>query len=97
MPGLSARPKTIVDPHGFGIADPTDGTVVGRDGPRGRERVVSAVRLNDGPRLLDPARVLVDPWGFRLADPTDGSILGKPALWVQRMLSAGHAAATRRL
>jgi hypothetical protein len=97
MASLYDSPKILTDAWGHRLSDPTTGTVVGVPAPFGRERIVSAIGPDGGPRLIEPARLVVDAWGFRLCDPTTGTIVGKPALWVQRMLSAGRAHDTRRL
>ena len=85
----------MVDPAAFGVVDPTR-TFVGRDGPFGRERVVSALPLDPGPSLLSPPTVVRDAGSAYLADP-DGALIGDPALWVDRMLTARWTEDTRRL
>lgn len=92
----SLRPLVTADSWGFGVRDPATGTIVGRAGPLGRERVVSALRLNDGPQQILPDKVLVDPWGFLLADP-DGNVVGRPGVIINRILSARWVHDTRRL
>jgi hypothetical protein len=96
---LSARPEIVVDNQGFRLSDPTDSSRVGIPGPFGRQRIVTAIPLNEaetGPVLLEPAMVLHDQQWFYLADP-DGSMIGEPALIVHRMLSARWTQDTRRL
>lgn len=85
----------MVDPAAFGIADPTGG-IVGRPGPFGRERVMSALPLDPGPALLSPPTVVHDPGSAYLADPDD-NLIGEPAVWVSRMLTARFTEDTRRL
>jgi hypothetical protein len=90
----SDRPSVVVDPAAFGVVDPT-GTFVGRQGPFGRERVLSALPLDPGPSLLSPPTVVRDAGSSFLADP-DGALIGEPAVWVQRMLTARWVEDTRR-
>lgn len=92
----SARPSVVVDPAAFGIVEPSNEAFVGRDGPFGRERVVSALPLDPGPALLSPPTVVRDPGAACLADP-DGALIGTPAVWVERMLKALPVEDTRRL
>lgn len=91
----SSRPSVVVDPAAFGVIAP-DATIVGRDGPFGRERVMSALPLDPGPALLAPPTVVHDHGSSFLADP-DGALIGDPALWVDRMLTARWTEDTRRL
>jgi hypothetical protein len=84
----------VVDPAAFGIGDPASATLVGRPGPFGRQRVVSALPLP--PTLLSPPTVVRDPGSAYLADP-DGALIGQPAIWVNRMLAARWTEDTRRL
>lgn len=94
----SPRPTLNVDAWNFLLRDPATGTVVGRPGPFGRGRVVSALRLgefgNSQWHPLKPAKVVVDSWGFRLAD-VDGNLIGMPAVTVQRCLYATPTHETR--
>ena len=92
----SDRPSVVVDPAAFGVAIKPPPTIVGRDGPFGRERVMSALPLDPGPALLSPPTVLRDNGSVYLADP-DGALIGEPALWVDRMLTARYTEDTRRL
>jgi hypothetical protein len=91
----SSRPAVVVDPAAFGIVDPTGG-FLGRPGPLGRERVMSALPLDPGPALLSPPTVVHDAGSSFLADP-DGALIGDPAVWVGRMLTARWTEDTRRL
>ena len=91
----SDRPSVVVDPAAFGVIDPTGGSLVGRDGPFGRERVMSALPLDPGPALLSPPTVVHDAGSAYLADP-DGALIGEPALWVERMLTTRWTEDTRR-
>ena len=90
----SPRPSVVVDPAAFGVIDPTGG-FIGRPGPFGRERVMSALPLNPGPSLLSPPTVVRDAGSAFLADP-DGALIGEPAVWVERMLTARFVEDTRR-
>jgi hypothetical protein len=90
----SPRPGVIVDPANFGIGDPATGTIVGPQGPFGRERVLSALPLDPGPSLLAPPTCVFDGVAF-LADP-DNNLIGAPAVWVGRMLTAQWTEDTRR-
>jgi hypothetical protein len=92
----SPRPSVVVDPAAFGVVDPASGSLVGRPGPFGRERVMSALPLDPGPALLSPPTVVHDPGSSYLADP-DGALIGEPAVWVGRMLTARWTEDTRRL
>jgi hypothetical protein len=91
----SPRPSVVVDPAAFGVVAP-DASIVGRPGPFGRERVMSALPLDPGPALLSPPTVVHDPGSSYLADP-DGALIGEPAVWVERMLTARWTEDTRRL
>lgn len=91
----SARPSVVVDPAAFGVVDPAR-DFVGRPGPLGRERVLSALPLDPGPALLSPPTVIRDPGAAFLADP-DGALIGVAAVWVSRMLTARWTEDTRRL
>ena len=90
----SDRPSVVVDPAAFGVGIPP-GNVVGRPGPFGRERVMSALPLDPGPTLLSPPTVVHDAGSAFLAD-ADGNLIGDPAVWVQRMLTARWVEDTRR-
>ena len=91
----SDRPSVVVDPADFGVMDPTSRALVGRPGPFGRERVMSALPLDPGPTLLSPPTVVHDAGSAFLAD-ADGNLIGDPAVWVQRMLTARWVEDTRR-
>ena len=91
----SDRPSVVVDPADFGVVDPT-ANFVGRPGPFGRERVVSALPLDPGPALLSPPTVVRDAGSAFLADP-DGALIGEAAVWVDRILTARWTEDTRRL
>jgi hypothetical protein len=90
----SDRPSVVVDPADFGVGDPGS-NFVGRAGPLGRERVMSALPLDPGPALLSPPTVVRDPGAAFLADP-DGALIGEAAVWVGRMLTARWTEDTRR-
>lgn len=85
----------MVDPAAFGVVDPAT-NFVGRPGPFGRERVMSALPLSPGPALLSPPTVVRDHGAAFLADP-DGALIGEAAVWVDRMLTARWTEDTRRL
>ena len=86
----------MVDPAAYGVLDPTSAAIVGRPGPFGRERVMSALPLEPGPALVSPPTVVHDAGSTYLADP-DGALIGDPAVWVSRMLTARWTEDTRRL
>ena len=90
----SDRPSVVLDPAAYGIIAP-DVSIVGRPGPFGRERVMSALPLEPGPALLSPPTVVHDAGSAFLADP-DGALIGEPAVWVERMLTARWTEDTRR-
>jgi len=91
----SPRPTLIVNERGGRIGP--NGTQVGWDGPLGNERVTSALPLDGGPQLIEPALVLHDPNLNYLADP-DGNLIGeRNATWVDRLLPATITPDTRRL
>jgi hypothetical protein len=95
---LSARPEIVVDNQGFRLIDP-DSSRIGRSGPLGRQRIVTALPTNEsetGPVQLAANVALHDAQLFYLADP-DGNLIGRPAIWVHRMLSARWTQDTRRL
>jgi hypothetical protein len=91
-PPTSPRPNTITDTWGFWLLDPSTGTVVGREGPLGRGRVMSATRLGEYSNSqwhdLKPATVVVDTWGFQLMDPATQTVVGRDRISVQRCLTA---------
>jgi len=91
----SDRPSVVVDPAAYGVLDPLTPAIVGRPGPFGRERVMSALPLDPGPALLSPPTVVHDPGSAFLADP-DGALIGEAAVWVNRMLTARWVEDTRR-
>ena len=91
----SPRPSVVVDPAAFGIVDPSP-SALGRPGPFGRERVMSALPLDPPPTLLSPPTVVRDPGSAYLAD-ADGTLIGEAAVWVDRMLTARWTEDTRRL
>lgn len=88
-----SRPVLIDDAWGVRLRDPVSGTYVGVPGPRGRERVVSALPVRElrvyGPILTD------DPWGVQLRDPVSGYYVGRRGYTLVRMLSAGWTQDTR--
>jgi hypothetical protein len=93
----SPRPALLEDAWRNALVDPSTGTYVGRPGPRGRRRLLTALPLmRDGPRQLRPNELLRDAWGCSLADP-DGNVLGKPGVYVPRLLNARWVDDTRRL
>jgi hypothetical protein len=63
----------------------------------GRERVVVALPLKDGPRRLKAPDAIGDPWAFALIDPATGTLVGREGITVNRMLDARWAGDTRRL
>ena len=89
---ISPRPGVLVDWNNAKIVDPATQTVVGVQGPFGRERVLPVLPMA-GSSI--PAQVVVDNSGFALGDP-DGALVGEPALWVPRMLTARWVENTRR-
>jgi hypothetical protein len=91
----SDRPSVVVDPAAFGVLDPPSGSFVGRPGPFGRERVMSALPLDPGPALLSPPTVVHDAGSAYLAD-SDGALIGEAAVWVNRLLTARWTEDTRR-
>ena len=92
---LSARPTLLVDSFAFKVAD-ADGNLIGIAGPLGRQRLVSALPLADGPVTLEPAEVVHDADLAYLADP-DGTLIGVPGVRVARLLDARWVLDTRRL
>jgi hypothetical protein len=96
MLGLTNRPTLLVDSSGKSVGQPTIDRI-GVSGPLGRPRIVSAIPLKDGPRLVQPARVLHDDDGAFLGDPS-GNIIGDiQQVWVSRILMATRTPDTRRL
>ena len=94
---LSPRPSTIVDNRSKLFPDPSTGTVVGTDGPLGRERIVYALPLGGGPVAIVQPVALADGGGGQIADP-DGNLIGEVSrVIVHRMLSARWTEDTRRL
>ena len=91
----SDRPSIIVDPAAFDVGIRPPPSIVGRPGPFGRERVMSALPLDPGPALLSPSTAVHDHGSSFLADP-DGNVIGEPAVWVGRMLTARWTEDTRR-
>lgn len=95
FPPTSPRPTLFVDQQGRPVVDPKLDRL-GRPGPIGRPRLLKALPLADGPRLMRKPAALIDQHGRWLADP-DGAVLARPAVWVHRMLTAEPAPSTRRL
>lgn len=89
---LSPRPELLV---GSIVSDPA-GDQVGLPGPLGRARIVAALPLKDGPRVLVNPLVVHDAALGYLADP-QGNLLGVPGVRVTRMVTARWVADTRRL
>jgi hypothetical protein len=98
---LSARPELIVDDFNVRVGDPSSRTAVGKPGPLGRGRIVSALPiaggpLGGGPHLLRPPEVLRDNNGFLLTDG-DRNVIGMGPLRVHRMVTARWTEDTRRI
>ena len=93
---LSRRPELLVDQRNNFIQAPATSTYVGMGGPLGRQRLVTALPLEGGPRQLEPAEVVHDADLAYLADP-NGSLIGFPAVRVSRLLEARWVLDTRRL
>jgi hypothetical protein len=94
----SKRPQLIVDQRNRSLADPVP-VRVGRQGPFGRERVVSALPLTETPnQWLRPHSVVHDQRSNYIADPQT-YLIGNPPLgvWVSRLLTARWVEDTRRL
>jgi hypothetical protein len=91
---LSARPELLRDSDAHQIIDASE-TLVGREGPFGRERIVSALPIGGGPVALAHPTMVASPDAL-LADP-DGNVIGTPGIVVHRMLSARWTEDTRRL
>lgn len=88
----SPRPTNITDTWGFWLRDPATGTVVGRPGPLGRARVLTALRLGEWGNTqwhwLKRPTTIVDTWGFALMDPATQTVVGREGVSVQRCLTA---------
>lgn len=88
----SPRPNTVTDTWGFWLLDPSTGTVVGRPGPLGRGRVLTALRLGEWGNTqwhhLRKPTTVVDTWGFYLMDPATKTIVGREGVSVERCLTA---------
>jgi hypothetical protein len=87
---VSTRPDILVDSTGTGAAS------IGIAAPLGRRRVVSALPLLGGPRLLAPAELVCGPGAWYIGD-VSGAVLGSPAVRVARLVGAGTVPDTRRL
>ena len=59
-------------------------------------RIIKALPLKDGPRLLQPPVLVRDGNSAYVADP-DGNIVGVPGIWVMRCLDARWTEDTRRI
>lgn len=93
---LSTRPQVLVDAHGRPIGDSVP-TIVGREAPLGRARIVFALPTNkSGPVLLQAKRVIVADRTALLADPA-GTLIGVDGVWCHRYLAAAKTEDTRRL
>lgn len=93
---LSTRPVLLADLEGGRVGIGT--TRVGQPAPLGRERVVSALKLNNNPpQPIIPPQLVADRGEWLIADPTDGSIVGMPGLWINRLVQATRTRDTRRL
>jgi hypothetical protein len=95
---LSSRPEILVDNQGFRLVDAASSRI-GTPGPLGRQRIVTAITLNEaetGPVQLVPSTVTHDNELFYLADPA-GNLIGDPGVWVHRMLYARWVQDTRRV
>lgn len=97
---LPPGPKTVTDTWGFWLLDPKTGTVVGRQGPLARARVVSALRLGEWGNTqwhhLKKPTTIVDTWGFFLIDPVTRTVVGREGISVQRCLTAAYSEDMRR-
>lgn len=93
---LSSRPELVVDQQGQPGSDPKTASIPGRPGPFGRNRLVSALPLRDGPVTIVKPYILTDAAGGTLADP-HGLVIGTPGVKIDRLVSAAKAADTRRL
>lgn len=93
---LSSRPLLLVDDHAHPQGDTT--SLVGKPGPLGRERIVSALKLNNNPPMqLAAPDALADAHDYLLFDPTDASVVGVKGIWIHRLLKATRTKDTRRL
>lgn len=98
MSGTSPRPELILDRNVAILGQGSD--VLGRDGPRGRRRLVLALPVPG--RLVRRSEVVVDPGlGIQAQvgylGSADGSVLGNAGVWVARVLDAGDVIDTRSL
>ena len=95
MAVLSPRPELLVGLTPV-VGEPAGATLVGRAGPRGRDRMLFALPLNGaGPVEVIRGRT-VTAVGARLAD-ADGALIGdRGTLWIHRLLSAAATEDTRR-
>lgn len=91
----SPRPDILVD-QGSAFAPDLLPGAIGRAATIGRDRVVAALPLGDGPRLLVEPTVIVDAHGGYVVDAA-GGWLGRSPVWVSRMLSARFVDDTRRI
>jgi hypothetical protein len=91
-----SRSVAHVDPFGFGLSDPSDGSVVGfSPGPTTR-RLLSALPTNgSGPVPIRAPEVVIDPWSFQTQDPSLATGIGSEGLYVHRLLWARMTEATR--
>lgn len=81
---------TTPNPPNQSIGFPTPSTIDGHTFFAlgfNRGRIVTALPLKDGPRLLVPPVLVHDNTLGYLADP-DGNVLGEPGVWVHRIVSA---------
>ena len=92
----SARPELVISNKRSGVNDPSSQTLVGFAGPLGRERLIAALPLGNGPGMLLKHNVVHDQDGMYLADP-DGNLIGFAGVWVSRMLTTRWTEDTRRL
>lgn len=83
FPGADAVLKTTVGLPGVATADGR--ALFARGFTKGR--VVTALPLKDGPRLLRAPVLVHDNTLGYLADP-DGNVLGEPGIWVHRIVTA---------
>ena len=90
---LSPRPEIVVG--GINAVGDTS-SVIGIAGPFGRGRMVSALPLRQGPRLIT-APVVVHDAGLGYIGDAQGAVIGSPAIRVQRLVDAGTVSDTRRL
>ena len=93
---LSARPELVVDQRNRSSQDPQSNTIPGIPGPFGRQRLVSALPLHNGPQTIVKPVALSDQNGVMLADPNN-VVLGTPGIKIDRLLSATKSRDTRRL